>query len=176
MVTTLGHRTMRAVAPRRAGRMAWKRRSLWSFSRVRFDRVIKFKLCMDRVCWICSGLGEVGKGKRAGALSPAGLVCDSSVITLPRGTRSQPMGMPIAGFRRPFLVTADDHHRPIVMWSLSFITEKWVCLFVLSVTDKHSTAQNLLLLVYNWGKIRVYLHLNKLILFFIYLHGIDSTY
>ena len=99
--------TMRTAAPRRAGRMGWERRSLRSFSRVRFDRVIKFKLWVNRVCWICSGLGKWRRG--TGPLSPAGLVCGSSVITLPRGTSSQPMGMHIAGFRQPFLVAADDH-------------------------------------------------------------------
>jgi hypothetical protein len=47
--------------------MSWKRRSLWTFSRLRFDRVIKFKLCVDRVCWICSGLVEVEVGGGGGA-------------------------------------------------------------------------------------------------------------
>lgn len=96
----------------------------------------------------------------AGALSPAGLVCDSSVITLPRGTNSQPMGMSIAGFRQPFRVAADDHHTPTFMWSLSFIAEKWIFLLVLSLTDKHSITETLLLFVYNLGIIYVYLRLS----------------
>jgi hypothetical protein len=96
----------------------------------------------------------------AGALSPAGLVCDSSVITLPRETRSQPIGMPIAGFRQPFLVAADDHHIPTFMWSLSFIAEKWIFLLVLSLTDKHCITETLLLFVHNLGTIYAYLRLS----------------
>lgn len=99
-------------------------------------------------------------GGRSGALSPAGLVCDSSVITLPRGTNSQPIGMPIAGFRQPFLFAADDHHTPAFMWSLSFVAEKWIFLLVLSLTDKHSIRETLLHFVYNLGIIYVYLRLS----------------
>lgn len=96
----------------------------------------------------------------SGALSPAGLVCDFSVITLPRGTSSQPVGIPIAGFRQPFLFAADDHHTPAFMWSLSFIAEKWIFLLVLSLTDKHCIRETILLFVYNLGIIIVYLHLS----------------
>jgi hypothetical protein len=61
------------------------------------------------------------------------------------------MGMPIVGFRQPFLVAADDHHTPTFMWSLSFIAEKWIFLLVLSLTDKHSITETLLLFVHNLG-------------------------
>jgi hypothetical protein len=100
--------------------------------------VIKFKLCVDRVCWICSRLVKWWRVGGVGPLSPVGLVCDSSVITLPQGTGSQPIGMPIVGFRHPFLVAAADHHTHTFMWSFSLIAEKWIFLLVLSLTDKHS--------------------------------------